>query len=248
MATDSSKMTYPPLSTLKTVAEGLWIVDGPIIFFGMPWPKMPFSTRATIIRLSSGLFIHSPTPLTATLKNEVDKLGPVKWIIGPNRIHYAWIPDWQTAYPEAMVYLAPKIVQQARGKITFSHETLDAASGYPWDAELATLPILSRFMTEVEFFHRPTRTLILTDLIENFESDKLGFWMRQLARVGGVLAPHGSTPRDIRTTFQGHRKELQAAVQTMIEWHPERIILAHGRCYESDGTAELKRALHWALF
>ena len=46
------------------------------------------------------------------------------------------------------------------------------ADGYPWDAEIATLPIVGGYMTEVEFFHRESRTLILTDLIENFEPEK----------------------------------------------------------------------------
>jgi hypothetical protein len=53
--------TYPPLNTLKWVVENLWIVDGPIIRFGMPWPKLPFPTRMTVIRCRGGdLFIHSP--------------------------------------------------------------------------------------------------------------------------------------------------------------------------------------------
>src|SRR5262245_58158424 len=56
--------TYPPLNTLKLVAEDVWIVDGPVIRFGMSsWPKMLFPTRMTIIRVAGGnLFIHSPTP------------------------------------------------------------------------------------------------------------------------------------------------------------------------------------------
>jgi hypothetical protein len=33
----------------------------------------------------------------------------------------------------------------------------------------------------------------------------------------------------------------------MVAWAPERIVLAHGRCYEADGTAELKRAFRWIL-
>jgi hypothetical protein len=33
----------------------------------------------------------------------------------------------------------------------------------------------------------------------------------------------------------------------MIAWDPERIILAHGRWYERNGTAELKRAFRWLL-
>ena len=47
-------LTYPPLNTLKTVAENVWLVDGPILRFG--WLKMPFSTRMTIIRLDE---VHS---------------------------------------------------------------------------------------------------------------------------------------------------------------------------------------------
>lgn len=30
-------------------------------------------------------------------------------------------------------------------------------------------------------------------------------------------------------------------------WNPERIILAHGRWYRRDGTAELRRAFRWLL-
>jgi hypothetical protein len=43
----------------------VWIVDGPVIRFGMPWPRFPFPTRMTVVRLTGGdLFLHSPTPLT----------------------------------------------------------------------------------------------------------------------------------------------------------------------------------------
>jgi hypothetical protein len=33
----------------------------------------------------------------------------------------------------------------------------------------------------------------------------------------------------------------------MLEWQPERVILAHGRWYPENGVAELKRAFRWAL-
>lgn len=41
--------TYPPLDTLKSVADDVWIVDGPTIRFGAPLLKMPFLTRMTIM-------------------------------------------------------------------------------------------------------------------------------------------------------------------------------------------------------
>jgi hypothetical protein len=33
----------------------------------------------------------------------------------------------------------------------------------------------------------------------------------------------------------------------MIGWNPERIVIAHGRWFETDGTAELRRAFGWLL-
>lgn len=241
--------TYPPLNTLKPVAESVWIVDGPIIRFGMPWPKMPFPTRMTVIRLvGGGLFIHSPTPLTPGLKAEVEALGEPRWIIGPNRIHYWWIPEWRATFPGAAVYLAPRIREQAKGRIDFACEELHEAGGYPWDGEIATLPIAGSFMTEVEFFHHRSRTLVLTDLIENFEPARLdGFLMRLLTGLGGVQDPDGGMPRDMRVTFRRRKPELKAMIETMIAWKPDRIILAHGRWYERNGTAELSRAFRWLL-
>ena len=87
---------------------------------------------------------------------------------------------------------------------------------------------------------------ILTDLIENFERGRVHGWLlRLLTSLGGVLDPDGSTPRDLRLTF--HRRTVRGAVQTMLGWAPERVVMAHGRPYLQDGTAELRRALAWAI-
>jgi hypothetical protein len=240
--------TYPPLNTLKTVANDVWIVDGPIIRFGMPWPKMSFPTRMTVIRLSGRrLFVHSPTPLVPELRRQVEAIGAPCWIIGPNRIHYWWIPEWKAGFPDAHVYLAPRIREQAGSHIDFDALTLDPAVGYPWDAEITTLLVAGRYLTEAVFFHHESRTLVLADLIENFEPHKVGRVMRWLSWLGGVRDPDGQMPRDLRVTFAGRKDELRAAVQQMLSWKPERIILAHGRWYERNGAAELRRAFRWLL-
>lgn len=241
--------TYPPLNTLKPIADNVWIVDGPIIEFGMPWPKMPFPTRMTVIRMADGgLFIHSPTPITESLRAEIDALGPVRHIVGPNRIHYWWVPEWRNAYPEAEVYLAPRIREQAGDRIDFAAREMTERTGYPWDGEIGTLPVEGDFMTEVVFFHIASRTLILTDLIENFEPQKLSsLFMRLITRLGGVQAPDGQMPRDMRWTYRKQRAGVREAIETMIGWNPERIVLAHGRWFKTDGTDELRRAFRWVL-
>lgn len=244
----SHSNTYPPLNRIKLVCDDVWIVDGPAIDFGPPLAKLKFPTRMTIIRFGDNeLLIHSPTPLTEELKAEVEGIGAPKWIIGPNKIHYWWIPEWREAFPDATVYLAPGIRERSGGRIEFVSEPLDAPSGYPWDLDIATLPIAGDFMTEVEFFHRPSRTLVLTDFIENFEPAKVGLWMRFLIKLGGVSDPDGQMPRDMRLTFRRQKQELRRAVEQMIAWAPDRVILAHGRWYQSNGVAELRRAFRWLL-
>lgn len=108
---NGSSATYQPINTLKRVVDNLWIVDGPVVRFGMPWPKFPFPTRMTIVRLAAGdLFVHSPTPLTPSLRKEIEHEGEVRFIIGPNRIHYWWLPEWKAAFSDAAVYLAPRTI------------------------------------------------------------------------------------------------------------------------------------------
>lgn len=94
---------YEPLFTPKVVSDDIWIVDGPIISFY----KMPFPTRMTMIRLEDGtLFIHSPVELNDELQGQVDALGEVRHLVAPNWIHYAYLPQWQEAYPEATTWAA----------------------------------------------------------------------------------------------------------------------------------------------
>jgi hypothetical protein len=52
-------------------------------------------------------------------------------------------------------------------------------------------------------------------------------------------------PRDMRMTFR--KQDLKAAIEKMIDWNPERIVIAHRRWYDRNGRAELIRAFQWLL-
>ena len=89
---------------------------------------------------------------------------------------------------------------------------------------------------------------ILADLIENFEARRVhNPFYRLLMRLGGVLDPDCKMPIDMQASFRANRAEVRKAVQAMLDWAPERIILAHGRCYEKGAVAELRRAFRWIL-
>jgi len=241
--------TYDPLGVLKPVAESVWIVDGPVIDMAYVVGSLPFTTRTTVIRLADGgLWVHSPTPLTDDLAAQLDALGPVRWLVAPNKLHFWWLPDWKARYPEARVCAAPGVRDRAKDRLPADAGELDDALPSPWGGEIELILVRGGYMTEAEFHHVPSRTLVLTDLIENFEPAKTTCWrIKLLMKLGGVMDPGGSTPYDLRATFFGRRDHLRRAVHTMLAWSPRRVLLAHGRCYLDDAESELKRALKWML-
>jgi hypothetical protein len=241
--------TYEPTGTLKPVTDGVWIVDGPVIGFGYLGLKFPFPTRMTIVQLADGgLWVHSPTELPPSLKSEMDALGRVRHLIAPNRIHYWWLEEWVAAYPDAMTYAAPGVQEQARSNGRFAdYNILLAEDGeYPWSGEIEMLLVPGGYLSEAVFFHDATRTLVMTDLIQNYEREKIANpFFRFMSRLSGAVDPDGGMPLDLRTTFFMHRKQMAEAVRRMISWQPQRIIIAHGRWYRGNAVAELKRAFRW---
>ena len=240
---------YEPINIPKQVGENIWIVDGPIVQMAMYGTSVPFPTRMTIVRLSNGvLWCHSPTELTQELKAQIDSLGSVRHLISPNKIHYAHIGTWAKAYPEATAWASPGVrirAAQQRIKITFDID-LDDEPPLQWAADIDQLIFRgSRFMDEVVFFHRQSSTLILADLIENFEPKKVRQPFRWLIKLAGSADPDGKAPLDLRITFWGHKEQSRSCLKRMMQWQSEKVILAHGRWYENNGTAELRRAFRW---
>lgn len=240
-------MVYAPLDTPKPVAEGVWIVDGPEVrFYGIPFP-----TRMTLIRLADGgLWVHSPTALSPALQETVKNLGPVRHLIAPNWIHYTSLGQWSDAFPDATNWAAPGVAKRAEQNGLSLRIDGDLQPGVepPWATEIAwRLVEGSPVHREAVFFHRTSRTLILTDLIENFERKQVPLWLWLILRLVGNTDPNGKMPRDMAWTFRKGKPALRAAVQEMIAWAPERVVLAHGRWYERDAVAELRRAFRSVL-
>jgi hypothetical protein len=240
---------YEPLNILKPVASGLWLVDGPAIRMAVPGGHLPFPTRMTVARLADGgLWCHSPIAPDEALFRAIDALGPARHLVSPNMLHYAHIAAWKQRYPDAVAWASPGVRERAarqRIAVTFDAELGDT----PPPAWADTLDQLhfrgSRVLEEIVFLHRDSGTLILTDLIENFEPSRLPRGMRLLVRLAGSLDPDGKAPLDMRLTYLGRKRVARACLQRMLAWRPRRVILAHGRCYLQGGEAELRRAFRW---
>lgn len=242
-----SSVTYPPLDTPKPVADGVWIVDsGPLRLLGMELP-----VRMTVMRLANGdLLLHSPTRFTEALKRRLDDLGRIRHLVAPNFAHWVYLRDWQAHCPDATTWAAPNL--RGRGQVRRSGLRLDRdlGDGVPaeWAGEIELAVVRGGLgVTEVSFFHAPTRTLVLTDLIVNLEPGKVQAAALPALRLAGMVAPDGRAPLQLRLVILMRRNAAALAVSRLLARHPERVIFAHGQWFARDGEAAARRSLRWLL-
>jgi hypothetical protein len=246
MAADPD-VTYPPVDVLKPVAENVWIVDsGPQQALGLTLP-----VRMTVIRLNSGdVWLHSPTRFNPELRREIEVLGPIRHIVAPNVAHWTHLKEWQTACPAAVISATPNLRDRSQVRKEGIRIDRDLGDAPPeeWadEIEQTIIPGGAGFR-EVAFFHRPTRTLILTDLIQNLEPDKLPFGTRIFAKLTGIQAPDGKAPAYLRLIVRLRRRTARYAISRLIARAPQRVIFSHGRWFNRDGTEQLRRAFRWLL-
>lgn len=183
-------VTYPPLDSMKPIADGLWIVDsGPQSVFGLALP-----VRMVVVRLrSGGLWMHSPTRFQPALRDVLSRIGPVEHLVAPNIGHWTHLRGWQEEFPQAKIWAAPGLRRRPavrRAGLRIDAELGDTAPA-PWAAEIEQLVIAGAFFREVAFFHHATKTLLLTDLIANLEADRLPPATRIFAHANGCLRRMG---------------------------------------------------------
>lgn len=229
---------------LEKVDEALWLAEGEIVsFFGFPYP-----TRSAIVRLADDrLWVWSPVRLTDDLRRGVDRLGRVTDLVSPNKLHHLGLAAWSSAYPAAKLWGTSSTVKRFPG-LAFAGALGDAAPP-EWGPDIDQAWFRGSYMMdEIVFFHRPSRTAIVADLIQAFSEAFLqhhwSWWRRPFAKLGGISAAHPGTPSDWRRSFL-NRKSARAAAAKVLNWNCERVVIAHGDWATSDGQAFLRRGLDW---
>jgi Domain of unknown function (DUF4336) len=240
-------LVYPPLDTLKPVAPDVWIVDsGPHHAMGLAVP-----VRMTVIQLKTGeIWLHSPTRHDDRLRSEIERLGPIRHLVAPNVAHWVFVKDWQAHCGDALAWAAPGLRQRSQVKRSGAvfHHDLGSSAPSAWADDIDQIIVPGGFgVNEVAFLHRATRTLMLTDLIENFEAEKLPVLMRPLVRLAGAMAPDGKAPAHLRFAINRKRRAAAEAAQRLVDWAPERVIFAHGRWFDTNGAAQLRHSFRWLL-
>jgi hypothetical protein len=201
-----------------------------------------------VLRLANGdLLLHSPTQYRDDVKHAIASLGPIRHLVAPSIGHWMFLPDWQRACPEAKTWAVAGV--RRRSQVRAAGIRIDGELGDEppdaWAGEIDQVFIAAPVFKEVDFFHRASRTLVLTDLVLNVEPHELPPMSRVIARALGILAPNGKAPAYVRALLLLNRAQTSQAAARLVAFNPERVIFAHGRWFERNGAAELRRSLSW---
>jgi hypothetical protein len=200
-------------------------------------------TRSCLVRLrSGGVVVHTPGPLTDSVRRALQSLGEVRALVAPNLLHHMFLADSIRAFPQARVFGAPGLREKLGG--VRIDETLSDTSPALWADELEQVRIGGApSLGETAFFHRASRTLLLLDLCFNVHGPA-NTLTRLFMRVNGAYRRFGPS-RIFRYGVLKDARALRESLDRLLAWDFERVTVAHGEILESGGRRELERAFAW---
>ena len=197
-------------------------------------------TRMEVVRLrGGGLFVLSPVALIPELRTEIDVLGEVRAVVAPSVFHHMFVGQWMAAYPKAVFAACPGL--EWKRPDLGSSAVLGDQPHPIWADDLEQVYFSARRENEIDFFHRASGTLLVTDALLNLSTHP------QLSTrlVAKLMANSALGLGWMEFLMVRERRFAWRQVDRMLEWDFDRILLAHGAPVERDGKAVLRRAYDW---
>lgn len=221
---------------LNSVAPDLWTLSFPLRMLGVDLQR-----NVTVLRLpSEKLIIHSTAPFSHDDVASIQHLGEPGWIIDTLLRHDTFSEQGTKAFP-GIPYLVPD---------GFVAEGVSTAPLLPppveWNGEVDVLLVGGApSFGEVVMLHRPSRTLIVADLLFNFPG-KHGIVMELFLKVGAVGGKHDpGVTRPFKRAIEDEAAFTES-IHRILEWDFDRVIVGHGEMIRSGGKEKLRSALRHA--
>lgn len=199
---------------------------------------MKLASTMTVLRLGEGeLLVCSPVAMTPGLRAAVDALGRVAHVYAPNTFHHLRVGEWTAAYPDARLHAPPGLAKKRRDlRIDRTHGEAPGFVGV-----LVETPIDGLRLQESVLFHDASRTLVVTDLVQNIGRPP-GLWTRIYA---GLMGFYGrvALSRAIRWGAFPDRRAARRRFDEILALPIERIVVGHGAPIVTDARDQLRDAL-----
>jgi len=235
-------------TVIREVTKDIWTFSVPFKRLGF----VPFGGRSTAVKLKDGsLWVLASTPLNDVTQAKLQELGPVKWIIGADAVHYLFLGEFKKAYPEAKVIAVHEAEAKANGLKFDGAWGKDAPdTKYGFEDEIQHQYFSGFKNKDVAFFHASSKTLIEADLLLNLppkeQYSKTGS-SGSIPLVGSFLNPFAYLHKRMVWSVGVDKAAMQRDAAVVSGWDFERIIPCHGDVIEENGKAAWNAAYEWYL-
>jgi hypothetical protein len=218
-------------------AEGVWLDTAPVRILGMP-----LTSTMTILRLGDrDLLLHSPITMTPERRAAVEALGPVAHLYAPNLYHHLAIGDWATAFPSARLH-APAALAKKRPDLRIDR-VHDEVAEPAFAGVLDEVHIDGFRLEESVLFHRPSRTLVVADLVQNVGRPEHP-WAQLYTRALGFY-DRVALSRMIRWIGFSDRAAARRSVDAVLSLPLERVVIGHGAPLATGARDAVAAAYAW---
>lgn len=217
-------MILEPYGDLMKIGNGLWCREG-------EWRKTPTKRRMTVMKLSDGsLAIHNAFQLKDEDYKKIEELGVVSSIIVPNVFHNSEAFVFKNRFPNAKVYAPKDMLEKVEGCVGVLPIELFASQ----NPEVACIAIQGlRLLKEIVFVHKPSQTLVLTDLAFNLQKPLTGI-TKAFFKLNDAYQKFGPS-RVFRYLFLKDKKAFKVSVQDIRAQKFDNIIVNHGDVIVGNG-------------
>lgn len=224
-------------AALTAFAPGVWLSSDPVRIVGMK-----LSSTMTVLELSDArLLVYSPVALTPERRTAVEALGTVAHLYAPNTFHHVWVDQWSRAFPSASVH-GPSGLRTKRPELRIDRAHDVEPLGDP-DAVLDEVPIAGFALQEGALIHRPSRTLLVADLVHNVGRPK-DIWTSAYSKAMGFY-DRVAISRMIRWTAFSDWRAARRSIDRLAGCAFDRMVVGHGAPIEVGAREALVAAYDW---
>lgn len=223
---------------MRKISTRMWVHEDSMRMLGTR-----LALRMTIVKLSDdSLWMCTPTPHNPQLQNRIAEIGELKYIVASSNGHNLFVQDWQSAFPDAAVFVASGIPKK-RPDLK-SYTLLRDAANPPWQTDLVTLPMDGvPLFDEHIFYHGRSKTLLVTDFFQNYT----GVRQKGLGKICSklILEPIGFKGKCLAPPLKmgfvvKDRQALRASLDRLWGLDIECVVPAHGDILEQNAKQDIR--------
>jgi len=222
----------------RKVTDDIWIFSRPFTRFGI----LPLGGRSVAVKLSNGgVWVLASTPPTEETKAAIDGLGSVAYLLSPNLDHHWFLGPFKEAYPNAKL-IGPGPLGEKRKDLKFDGLYLKDAEGttYGFEDDITAIPFGGTALTDIAFYHKPSKTLIVGDLLYNLPNTES--MPSIFSGLFKTFSPGGALHKKLIAGSETNHESLVASAKAVDALDIQRIIPLHGDVIETDAHKKWKLA------